>query len=384
MKVLTILVFVGFFNGGFSTQTFNVGSRAVSSLKFLILVSKHGARSPTHTYPRDPYKNINFWPDGAGQLTKEGKRQMYRVGQKLRHLYHGYIGALYENIKVMVQSTLVDRTMASAATLLAGLYPPQAHQLWNPDILWQPVPIYPNLLDKALLTLDPTQCPRYWHEQNISQSILQQQYTANHYPEVYAAITAGSGINMSFPSQMFLLFHNLAAATENGLILPGWAERIFETEMLPLVSRMVRDTTMKNVKMIKILNGPFLDKMVEMMQRRLKQQSEEEDLSVFVHVGHDITLLCLMAALGHHGSNIPWSSTTLLFELHINDALQSKHEIQVLKINGRSNSSNTPEPIEMPFCPTPCDLTSFITHTQKFTTKDWRRECMDMTSPSDL
>uniref|UniRef100_A0A1B6JV14 acid phosphatase n=1 Tax=Homalodisca liturata TaxID=320908 RepID=A0A1B6JV14_9HEMI len=368
-----------------STLEVKVGSRAVSTLKFLVVVSKHGARAPTHTYPRDPYRNITFWPEGAGQLTKVGKRQMYRVGQKLRHLYHGYLSALYENSKVMIQSTLVDRTMASAATLLAGLYPPQAHQLWNPEIPWQPVPIYPNLLDKALLTLDPTKCPRYWHEQNISQSILQDQYTANHYADIYAAITAGSGVNMSFPSQMFLLFHNLAASTENGLTLPNWAEDIFLPKMLPLVSKMVRDTTMKNVKMIKILNGLFFGKIVEMLQRRLKQQSDKQegDLNMLLHVGHDITILCLLAAVGLHDSNIPWSSTTLLFELHTNEALQSKHEVKVLKIDGLSNSSNIPEDLEIPFCKSPCDLSTFLSHTEKYTTKDWGRECMDMNSPSD-
>ncbi|KAG8338349.1 hypothetical protein J6590_000008 [Homalodisca vitripennis] len=563
-----------------STLEVKVGSRAVSTLKFLVVVSKHGARAPTHTYPRDPYRNITFWPEGAGQLTKVGKRQMHRVGQKLRHLYHGYLSALYENSKVMIQSTLVDRTMASAATLLAGLYPPQAHQLWNPEIPWQPVPIYPNLLDKALivspdtennvkvlrigkqirdkpglmkiifyskadlktgflvpihksdtrtsmksyrtiviqstmakmfekivldrqpsspagkassswchrpitflgsklsglpvslvqpvlefssvvwspyqvgqiasfdgvewqfcrmvgvrqgyqymdvdlqamqlllrlpsrrammdtiflfkllnglltaqilhqidflLTLDPTKCPRYWHEQNISQSILQDQYTANHYADIYAAITAGSGVNMSFPSQMFLLFHNLAASTENGLTLPNWAEDIFLPKMLPLVSKMVRDTTMKNVKMIKILNGLFFGKIVEMLQRRLKQQSDKQegDLNMLLHVGHDITILCLLAAVGLHDSNIPWSSTTLLFELHTNEALQSKHEVKVLKIDGLSNSSNIPEDLEIPFCKSPCDLSTFVSHTEKYTTKDWGRECMDMNSPSD-
>lgn len=76
---------------------------------------------------------------------------MYRVGQHLREMYYGLLSKLYKRSQILVQSTLVDRTILSAATLLAGLYPPHGHQLWNPDIAWQPVPIYPNLLDKTLV-----------------------------------------------------------------------------------------------------------------------------------------------------------------------------------------------------------------------------------------
>ena len=32
--------------------------------------------------------------------------------------------------------------MESAYCLLAGMYPPQGKQIWNPRLLWRPIPVY--------------------------------------------------------------------------------------------------------------------------------------------------------------------------------------------------------------------------------------------------
>ena len=37
---------------------------------------------------------------------------------------------------------MTPRTMESAYCFLAGMYPPQGEQIWNPNLLWQPIPVY--------------------------------------------------------------------------------------------------------------------------------------------------------------------------------------------------------------------------------------------------
>ncbi|XP_054264483.1 lysosomal acid phosphatase-like isoform X2 [Macrosteles quadrilineatus] len=312
---------------------------------------------------------------------------MYRLGQKLRHLYNSFLSPVYHGSQILPQSTLVDRTMASAATLLAGLYPPMGRQQWHPNITWQPVPIYPNLLDKALLVLEPEQCPRYLHEQNVSvQAIPTVQLGFHDLHDVYAAMSAGTGRNITSLSQMFILYQNLAALEENNMALPEWAEPIFKSRIVPIVSHMIRHTTMRNMKMIKILIGPFLDSMLNLLQQRPEMVTAEqvkERLRMLVHVGHDITIMCLMAVLGYKEEDIPEASESLVLEVHHNSVLPSEYQLQVFKINGRANSTEVPELLELPNCKSPCDLHSFIEMSRKFTTKDWNQECLDMTSGSD-
>ncbi|RWS08547.1 prostatic acid phosphatase-like protein [Dinothrombium tinctorium] len=38
-------------------------------LKSVVVIHRHGDRTPTSPYENDPYRNNSFWPDGWGQLT---------------------------------------------------------------------------------------------------------------------------------------------------------------------------------------------------------------------------------------------------------------------------------------------------------------------------
>lgn len=51
--------------------------------------------------------------------------------------------------QIKVRSTDIDRTLMSAYSNLAGLFPPNGTQEWNPTIDWQLVPVHtvPTRLD---------------------------------------------------------------------------------------------------------------------------------------------------------------------------------------------------------------------------------------------
>jgi prostatic aicd phosphatase len=49
----------------------------------------------------------------------------------------------------------------SALSNLAGLYPPKGNQVWNPDLLWQPIPVHTRALADDALLSSHADCPRF-------------------------------------------------------------------------------------------------------------------------------------------------------------------------------------------------------------------------------
>lgn len=66
---------------------------------------------------------------------------MYSFGKYLRERYSGFLPELYFSSDIQVLSSNADTCLMSAAVLLAGLYPPHKFQIWNPHVLWQPIPV---------------------------------------------------------------------------------------------------------------------------------------------------------------------------------------------------------------------------------------------------
>jgi 4-phytase/acid phosphatase len=95
-----------------------------------ILVSRHGVRAPTK--PNDEIASYAAsawpeWPVATGELTPRGAELMQVLGRYYRLLYGG-LGLVEENIcpppnTVVAWTDAIQRTRASGAALLSGMYP---------------------------------------------------------------------------------------------------------------------------------------------------------------------------------------------------------------------------------------------------------------------
>lgn len=92
---------------------------------------------------------------------KEGKKTQYKLGLFLRRRYENLLGDRFEPEKVSVLSSGYDRTINSANLVLASMFPPTGNQVWNNDLVWQPIPVHtiPAKMD-YLISCDVA-CKRY-------------------------------------------------------------------------------------------------------------------------------------------------------------------------------------------------------------------------------
>nr|CDJ80661.1 Histidine acid phosphatase domain containing protein [Haemonchus contortus] len=96
----------------------------------LILVQavwRHGDRSPTRTFPTDPFqeKDWTFGGGGFGQLSPIGMKQHLNFGKLLRRIYLDemkFLSKTYSSKEIYIRSTDRNRTLLSAMSNLLGMY----------------------------------------------------------------------------------------------------------------------------------------------------------------------------------------------------------------------------------------------------------------------
>ncbi|GFR72255.1 lysosomal acid phosphatase, partial [Elysia marginata] len=62
---------------------------------------------------------------------------------------------------IAIESSSIQRCLMSAYSHLAGLFPPSGDQIWNKDIMWQPIPVETRPLKEDNKLALQKKCPRY-------------------------------------------------------------------------------------------------------------------------------------------------------------------------------------------------------------------------------
>lgn len=127
-----------------------MGANPNDELKMVLILTRHGVRSPTHPAELDAYSNRPWptWTDKPGYLTQHGAKLMRQYGQYYRRRYAAAASLPAEGCppvsEVYVWADVDQRTRATGRALLDGFAPGCSIQVGSTagdvDRLFDPVP----------------------------------------------------------------------------------------------------------------------------------------------------------------------------------------------------------------------------------------------------
>lgn len=338
----------------------------VGSVILVNVVFRHGDRNPIDPYPNDPYRNLSYWPEGYGQLTALGMDRHYKFGQYIRQRYSHLLPAKYNLRDVLVRSTDVDRTLMSAQSNLAGMYPPV--ETWEPDLRWQPIPVHTESETKDSLLAMKRHCPRYEKEfKKVMESPEIVQINKEN-EELYNYVGEHAGRPITDPRDLEYVFSTLYIENAKNLKLPEWTKKVFPDQMSKL-SAFSFTLAAYTKELQRLKGGPLLGDMVKHMQEKSQGQLSP-DRKLFVYSAHDTTVSNLLMTLGVFDPQRPPYTAAVFVQLH--RMSQGQFAVSILY---RNDSSREPYPLQLPGCALQCPLQQFVALTKPVIPENWEEEC---------
>ncbi|KAG1653230.1 Testicular acid phosphatase [Nymphon striatum] len=256
-----------------------ISSCSSQELKLSQVVHRHGQRSPVQFYPNDPHKN--FWTDGPGQLTNVGKMEAYRLGQFLRKRYvinDNFLNKTFKHSYIHVRSSDEDRTLESAELVLAGLYPPYEENIWNKNLLWEPIAVHtvPKVND-YLLQYSGTDCPRFSSEFQKAAKVDPLKSFAEKYQSLYTYLSSKSGMEID-ATNSWIIYDNMFNELLHKLEPPYWALKKMKElteENAEKYGLYVPNNILQRIK-----GGPLVKEIISNFDKHVNQSSSVKSSEV--------------------------------------------------------------------------------------------------------
>ncbi|KAJ6661966.1 hypothetical protein lerEdw1_012813 [Lerista edwardsae] len=300
-------------------------------------IMRHGDRNPLGAYPNDLYKE-DTWPEGYGQLTTFGMKQQFELGEYLRKRYRNFLSSEYhrkenENsrtalsysfsflFQIYVLSTDVDRTIMSAQANLAGLFPPTGKQIWNKEILWQPIPVHTlPIKNDRLLTFPILNCTRFHTLLKETMKTPKVGERVKSYMKFLTELAGNSGYDVKTlldltNSKLWNLHDAIHIQRERSLKLPTWATPQVEKELERILMFGVTALFRRHKQKEKArLQGGVLVK--DILEKITKAAQNTTQAKMIMYSAHDTTLIALQTALDVFEKQMPRYAASYFFELY--------------------------------------------------------------------
>ncbi|CAG2105666.1 unnamed protein product [Medioppia subpectinata] len=283
-------------------------------LKLLLIVHRHGDRTPWVPYPTDPFNNEDqYWPDGFGHLTIKGKQRMYSLGKYLRKRYDNFLGTSPR--EAWVRSSARERCLESVTMLLAGLYPPTGRWVWNHQLghIWQPVPIKAVEFEKDGMLNPDSNCPMAARVMALIDRSPAVQQLYRKYKPLIGFIEQKSGMKIRHYRDGRDLFDTLYVQRQNQYSLPDWVNQTVWKCLRKFHKKaFVFDSS--NAAIRRLRAGVILKDMCDQLRDSIDGQKSKHN--VFLYSTHDSLLSVLLSALNIYNGIPPPYGSTIMFELY--------------------------------------------------------------------
>ncbi|KAM6101712.1 prostatic acid phosphatase-like [Theristicus caerulescens] len=347
---------------------------AERELKFVVVVFRHGDRTPVTSFPTDLHKESE-WPQGYGQLTKIGMQQLFELGQYMRERYSNFLNSTYNRKEFYIQSTDYDRTIMSAQTYLAGLFPPTGSQIWNPELLWQPIPVH--ILQKStdrMLHFPLPDCPHFEELQNETQTSSEFQSRIQPYMDFLQTMAVNTGLELNNLKkldnfQLWNTYDTLHCETIHNYTFPVWATKdvMDKMEKLSELSLLSLFGIYKAEEKSRLQGGVLVNVILNSFK---KAASSSKQRKIEVYSAHDTTIGALQSALNIFNGKLPPYAACQFFELYQESSGQYSIEMYY-----RNDTSKDPYLLTLPGCTSSCPLEKFADLVSPVITENWSKEC---------
>ncbi|XP_040088639.1 prostatic acid phosphatase isoform X1 [Oryx dammah] len=338
-------------------------------LRFVTLVFRHGDRSPIETFPNDPIKESS-WPQGFGQLTQLGMAQHYELGEYIRKRYENFLNESYKHEQVHVRSTDIDRTLMSAMTNLAALFPPEGISIWNPSLPWQPIPVHTvPVSEDQLLYLPFRNCPRFQELQSetlISEEFQKRLHPYKDFIEVLPKLTG-------YHDQDLLgiwskVYDPLFCEGVHNFTLPSWATEDTMTTLKEIseLSLLSLYGIHKQKEKSRLQGGVLINEILNHMKSATQPSNHRK---LIMYSAHDTTVSGLQMALDVYNGILPPYASCHMMELYFQEGEY------FVEMYYRNETRYEPHPLTLPGCTPSCPLTKFVELVAPVISQDWSMEC---------
>ncbi len=325
---------------------------AEDRLVFAVDVIRHGDRTPINEIPAAPHQ----WAEGLGQLTAQGLRQEYELGSRMRSAYVDRTHLLpsrYETGTLYVRSSDVERTLMSAQSFLAGLYPhgtgptdPDSGRPALPDAA-QPIPVHTIANNEETLLFPDS--PLYKYDDLLAQLVTPtpawQEKAAALKPR-FAHWSQATGLTITDLYQLKFLSDTLLVDRIHHVPLPPGLSAD-DVQTIIDAGRWVFVAGFKPERIGRITGHELLKSIADDIETASRQKSP---LKYVLFSAHDSTILSEMSALGAPLDAVPPYASRLNFALFQSE--RGEYHVRV---------SFNEQPVAVPGCGADsCSLSQFL------------------------
>ncbi|MFH4977097.1 hypothetical protein AB6A40_003806 [Gnathostoma spinigerum] len=341
-----------------------------STLVHVHAIWRHGLRTPVVLIPSDPLNGKSSWPQGLGELTVEGARQQYRLGEWLRQRYSGFLKPQVEPGEIYVRSSDYNRTLMSAQALLAGLYPANNDNSLSDRLKWWPLPVHTVRRATDEVLYDEIECPKADREFQRIMSTEPVLKVENENAALIKLIAEKSGYDDFHMRKIWWIYDPLMAQRYHNDThpFPSWVNETVWDGIVQLYNKVMYFCYSSNLFVR--LHGGMLRREIRNRLDRITQNVTNRSEKMYAYSAHDLTVAPFLASMGIRPQIFPLYSTVVLLELH------SVNNEFILKLFFK-NTTDSPLLYEFPIvdCGSPCKIEQFLPAIDKYIPKDPRAEC---------